>query len=431
MKIAIAALRWGLGMFDSPGELLRKIHLGEDTSLEFKSVRFRGSQVAGPGRNELADELAAIANSHDGVLVLGVDDRTRDIVGIPQDLLEEVERYVYEICNDLITPPVLFRSFRLQLPNSTGTLRPVLKVEIPRSLFVHRSPGGYLLRQGSSKREMPPEYLARLFQQRSQARLIRFEEQPVPQSSIDDLSEKLWGNYTTRSDEPAETVLRKRSLLSKEESGVFRASIAGILLCCENPERFLPSAYIEAVRYRGRKQDSNYQIDAQKICGPLNRQIEQAMIFLRRNQTVSAVKVPHRVELKQFSERAVFEAIVNAVAHRDYSIFASKIRFFMFDDRLEIYSPGALPNTVTTDSIALRQATRNELVTSLLAETPVAGTVGKVGRGFYMEKRGDGVPIILSESKKLSGKKPIYSLIDESELLLTIYSAPTQLSAEN
>ena len=235
-------------MFDSPEELLRKIHLGEDTSLELKTVRFRGGQVSGPGRNELADELAAIANTHDGVLVLGVDDKTRDIVGIPLDRLEDVERYVYEICNDLIKPPVLFRSFRLQLPNNTGTMQAILKVEIPRSLFVHRSSGGYLLRQGSSRREMPPEYLARLFQQRSQARLIRFEEQPVPQSSIDDLSEKLWGDYTTRSDEPADVVLLKRSLLSKEENGVVRASIAGVLLCCQNPERFLPNASIEAVR---------------------------------------------------------------------------------------------------------------------------------------------------------------------------------------
>ncbi len=95
----------------------------------------------------------------------------------------------------------------------------------------------------------------------------------------------------------------------------------------------------------------------------------------------------------------------------------------MFDDRLEIYSPGALPNTVTIDSMALRQATRNELMTSLLAETPVAETVGEVGRSFYMEKRGNGVPIILRESERLSGKKPVYRLIDDSELLLTIYAA--------
>jgi predicted HTH transcriptional regulator len=95
----------------------------------------------------------------------------------------------------------------------------------------------------------------------------------------------------------------------------------------------------------------------------------------------------------------------------------------MFDDRLEIYSPGALPNTVTVDSLALRQATRNELITSLLAETPVADTPRNGGRGFYMEKRGDGVPVILGESEKLSGKKPVYRLIDDSELLLTIYSS--------
>jgi predicted HTH transcriptional regulator len=410
-------------MFDSPEELLQKIRLGEDTSLELKSVRLKGDRVSEPKRDELADEMAAIANTHNGVLVLGVDDKTRDIDGIPVERIEAVERYVYEICNESIKPPVLFRSFRMELPDSAGVLRPVLKVDIPRSLFVHESPGGYFHRQGSSKRKMPPEYLARLFQQRSQARLIRFEEQPVPQSDISDLSEALWRRYTTRSDEPSEIVLLKRNLLSKEESGAIRVSVAGVLFCCERPDRFLPSAFIEAVRYRGTRQDSNYQADAQKIFGPLDLQIKQAMAFLKRNQTVIATKEPHRIELPQFSERAVFEAVVNAVAHRDYSVSGSKIRFFMFDDRLEIYSPGALPNTVTIESMALRQATRNEMITSLLAETPVAEMVGNVGRGFYMEKRGDGVPIILRESKKLSGKEPIYRLIDDSELLLTIYAA--------
>ena len=418
-------------MFNSPEELLQKIRLGEDTSLELKAVRFRGQRVSSPERDELADELAAIANTHDGVLVLGVDDKTRDILGIPIDHLDAVERFICEICNDSITPPVHFLSFRMQLPDTIGNLRFVLNVEIPHSLFVHRSPGGYFFRQGSSKREMPPDYLIRLSQQLSQARMIRFEEQPVPQSSIEDLSRELWTDYTTRSSESEDIVLLKRGLLSQEESGAVRASVAGVLFCCGKPERFLPNAYIEAVRYRGRKQDSNYQIDARKIYGPLNQQIEQAMTFLRKNQTVSAVKIPHRVEVQQFSERAVFEAIVNAVAHRDYSIFASKIRFFMFEDRLEIYSPGTLPNTVTIDSISLRQATRNELITNLLAETSVAETVGDVGRGFYMEKRGEGVPIILNESEKLSGKKPVFRLIDDSELLLTIFSGSMERADEH
>lgn len=418
-------------MFDSTEELLQKIRLGEDTPLELKDVRFRGQKIDGPSRNDLADEMAAIANTNDGVLLLGVDDKTREIIGIPVDKLDIVERYVFEICEQSIKPPVAFRSFRIELPDSTGIFHPVLKVEIPRSLFVHESPGGYFHRQGSSKRKMPPDYLARLFQQRSQARLIRFEEQPVPQSGFSDLSEDLWRKYTTRSDEPSDIVLLKRNLLSKEESGAVRASVAGVLLCCKNPERFLPDAFIEAVRYRGKKQDSNYQTDAQKICGPLDHQIDQTMAFLKRNQMVMAVKKPHRIEKPQFSERAVFEAVVNAVAHRDYSVFGSKIRFFMFDDRLEIYSPGPLPNTVTIESIALRQATRNELITSLLAETPIEETVGDIGRGYYMEKRGDGVPIILNESEKLSDKKPVYRLIDDSELLLTIYSAEMERADED
>ena len=413
-------------MFESPEELLRKIRLGEDTSLEFKSVRFRGDRVSAPGRDALADELAALGNTRDGTLVLGVDSKTRDITGIPVDRLDAVEQYVYELCNQSITPPLHFRSFRLELPDALGDLQPVLRIEIPRSLFVHRSPGGYFFRQGSSKRQMQPEYLARQFQQRSQARLIRFEEQSTPHSTMAHLSRRLWTKYTARSGESEEVVLLKRGLLAKDDGGLLRASVAGVLLCCEEPERFLPNTYVEAVRYRGKKQDSNYQADAQRIRGPLNRQIERSMVFLRKNQTVSAVKIPHRFEVKQFSERAVFEAIVNAVAHRDYSIYSSKIRFFMFDDRLEIYSPGALPNTVTIDNISLRQSTRNELITTLLAETPVPDSFGDVGRSFYMEKRGDGVPIILDRSQRLSGKTPVYRLIDDSELLLTIFSASTK-----
>jgi predicted HTH transcriptional regulator len=201
-------------------------------------------------------------------------------------------------------------------------------------------------------------------------------------------------------------------------------------MCTKSPEIYLAGAFIEAVKYRGIHQDSNYQIDAQQVRGPLDEQIRQAMRFLIRNQRVAATKDPHRIERPQFSERAVFEAIVNSVAHRDYSIYGSKIRFFIFDDRLEIYSPGALPNTVTVETLPLRQATRNELITSLLSQCPVGETGADVGRTSFMEKRGDGVPIILRESERLSGRKPEYRLIDESELLLTIYAAPNSNQPE-
>lgn len=410
-------------MYDSPEELIRKIRLGEDTTLEYKAVSFVGHTIKAPSRNDLADEIAAMANSSDGVLVLGVDDKTKEFLGIPIERLETVERFIFEICNDTIKPPVVFRSLRLELPDTTGQLQPILKIDIPRSLFVHESPGGYFHRQGSSKRKLPPDLLARLFQQRSQARLMRFEEQAVPQTMVADLDKRLWQRFLgSRIEDPINT-LRKMRLLIQDEQGRDHATIAGILLCSQTPQTWLPGAFIQAVRYKGIRQDSNYQIDAQEITGPLDVQIRDAIVFVRKNMTVAAQKDPRRIDIPQYSIRAVFEAIVNAVAHRDYSIHGSKIRLFIFDDRLEIYSPGPLPNTVTIENIALRQSTRNELITTLLAKCPVADPAGETGRRFLMEKRGDGVPIIIAESYRLSGQYPQYRLIDDAELLLTIFAA--------
>ncbi len=410
-------------MYDSPEELLRKIRLGEDSSLELKRVALRGERVSEPRRDNLADEMACIANTLDGVVVLGVDDKTREVTGIRVEDLETVERFVSEICIDSITPPVVFRSFRIELPDSTGEMQPVIKVEIPRSLFVHESPGGYFHRQGSSCRKMPPELLARLFQQRSQARLVRFDEQPVPDTDRGVLDETLWRRFVGAASESDVSTLRKMKLLTTDDTEQERATVAGLLVCSRRPHRWLPGAFIQAVRYRGAGQDSNYQLDAQEITGALDEQVRTALAFVRKNMQVEARKDPARVEVPQFSMRAVFEAIVNAVAHRDYSVHGSKIRLFLFDDRLELYSPGPLPNTVTLDSIALRQSTRNELLTTLLAKCLVEDPSGELGRRFLMEKRGDGVPIILNESKKLSGREPEYRLIDEAELLLTIYGA--------
>jgi predicted HTH transcriptional regulator len=409
-------------MYDSPEELLRKIRLGEDTSLEYKAVLFRGNRITDPKRDDLADEIAAMANTANGVLVLGVDDKAREILGIPLEQLDSVERFVYEICNDSIRPPAVFHTFRMELPDSTGTLRPILKVEIPRSLFVHESPGGYFHRQVSSARKLPPDLLARLFQQRSQARLIRFEEQAVPETMLTDLNEKLRGRFVAGSSDNEAVTLLKLRLLTKDDTGHARASVAGILMCSQQPHKWLPGAFIQGVRYRGVRQDSNYQIDALEITGPLDEQIRAALAFVGRNMRVTAKKDPARLEIPQFSIRAVFEAVVNAVAHRDYSIHSSKIRLFMFDDRLELFSPGGLPNTVTIDSIALRQSPRNELVTTMLAKCPVEDPSGQIGRRFLMEKRGDGVPIIIEECRKLSGRDPRYQLIDDAELLLTMYA---------
>jgi predicted HTH transcriptional regulator len=406
-------------MYDSPEALLRQIRLGEDSSLELKTVKFRGDKVSDPHRDGLADEIAAAANTADCVFVLGVDDKSREIIGIPLERLDALERFVFEVCNDSITPPVAFRTYRIELPDETGELRPLLRVEVPRSLFVHKSPGGYFRRQGSARKEMPPDVLARLFQQRSQARLIRFDEQAVPGTSWDDLTDDLWRRFIGDTSEDEQTVLQKLSVLRRDDEGVLRATVSGILMCSTRPDAWLSNAAITAVRYRGVERDANYQLDAREIGGPLDHQVREALAFVERNMSVAAWKAPGRVDVPQYDIRAVFEALVNAVAHRDYSVTGSKIRIFMLDDRMEIYSPGALPNTLTVDSIALRQSTRNELVASLLARCPAPGVVQ---RSFMMDKRGEGVPIIQRNSLELSGRAPEYRVIDESELRLTLWA---------
>ena len=146
-----------------------------------------------------------------------------------------------------------------------------------------------------------------------------------------------------------------------------------------------------------------------------------------RNMRVAASKDMGRRDIPQFDMTAVFEAVVNAVAHRDYSIHGSKIRLRLFADRLELYSPGTISNTMTVESLPYRQAARNEAITSLLAKCAVPTNESwiKTDRRTLMDKRGEGVQIILENSESLSGIRPVYRLIDEAELLLVIYAAST------
>jgi predicted HTH transcriptional regulator len=417
-------------MFATRDELLEKIRLGEDSFLDLKEVRFAGGKIRGPEQNDLADELAAFANSRGGVLVLGVNDKTREVLGIPVDRLDAVEALIRQACEDSIKPALAPVIERLTLPDGTDTEQPVIRIEVSPSLFVHQSPGGYFHREGSSKRQIPPDHLARLFQQRSQARLIRFDETPVPQATFDDLDEALWNRFgTPRSTDAPERLLAKLAMMAQDDAGVWRPTVAGVLMACRYPERFLPGAFIQAVAYQGSgitpQAESAYQRDARDITGPLDRQIFDACDFMLKNMRMAARKGVEggREDLPQYDMLAVFEAMTNAVAHRDYSMAGSKVRLRLFDDRLELHSPGMLPNTMTPESLPYRQAARNETITSLLARCPIDREEFSVHRSHIMDKRGEGVPIILSRSEQLSGKMPEYRLIDDSELMLTIYSA--------
>ena len=418
-------------MYQTTQELLQAIRLGEDSSLELKAVVFSGAKVKGPGRDELAEELAAFANAKGGVLVLGVDDKTKDILGIPAQRLEEVETLIRDVANDSIDPPLYLTIHRIELPDAMGNPVAIIRVDIDRSLFVHAARGKYQIRVGSSKRPMAADYLARLMQQRSQARLIRFDEQVVPGTSINTLSTKLVERYRSElSDPDLETFANKLAMVRPDTDGAMRATVAGVLFATEKPRDFLPNAFIQAVAYRGTYATAfddlgNYQSDAEDIEGPLDEQVIGACQFVFRNMIVSGSKDLGRSDLPQYDLTSIFEAMVNAVAHRDYSMPGSKIRLRMFADQLKLHIPGDLANSMDVDALPARQATRNEAIASLLAKTPVRLALRgfETPRQFMMDRRGEGVNQILLRSERLSGRRPVYETIGDGELVLTIYAA--------
>jgi ATP-dependent DNA helicase RecG len=414
---------------DSRDELLERIRLGEDSFFEMKEVRFSGSKIIGPRRDELSDELAALANAKGGVCILGVDDRTRELRGIPIESIDAVETYVREIAHDSIHPPLPVTTEKIVLSPASGEEVILLEIGVDRSLFVHKSAGGYFHRVGSSRREMSTDYLVRLSQQRSQSRIIRFDEQIVPGATLQDLENALWQRFwTERTEDDDHSFLAKLGMVAPDPTGEIRPTVAGVLLATTDPRRWMSHAFIQAVAYHGDEivpgPDRPYQLDALDCSGPLDQQISDACRFVFRNMKTAAFKSMGRRDVPQYDMEAVFEAITNAVAHRDYAVYASKVRLQMFSNRLEIYSPGSLTNTMNVESIAYRQASRNETITSLLARCPVPDVEWlETSRKTMMDRRGEGVRIILQRSEKLSGRRPLYELFDDAELRLTIYAA--------
>ena len=260
-------------------------------------------------------------------------------------------------------------------------------------------------------------------QSRSQARIIHFDEQLVPQTSKDTLQKSFYQRFIAEatSDNEIDLLLKRHLLVN--DGGNYRASVAGVLMCSSRPDEYLYNSFIQAVYYSGVRKDANYQIDAKDFTGTLDIQIMDAFKFIEKYNKTSATKDVGRVDKPQYSMKAVFEALVNAVVHRDYSKHGSKIRLFIFSDRLELYSPGALANTLTVDTLPYNQVTRNELLARLLSEVRLNNNViGEIKRKHFLERRGEGIGIILKESIELSGKKPVFEMLGE-ELRVTIFAA--------
>ncbi len=388
--------------------------------MELKAVEFRGDKVSAPRRDSLANEIAAFANSEGGQLVLGVMD-DRQPQSIEPSKLDILVRFVGEICRESIKPEIRFSVFRVPVELADGG---ALLVKIPKSRTVHRSPGGYFHRIGDSKVQMDAVEVNRLTQIRGQSDDTSTDTQIVRDTGINSLNERLWRRYvSSRVHDSPEVALSKLKFVKKNSEDYFQATVGGVLLASMDPREWLPNAWIQAVCYRGHRSDSNQQIDSKDITGPLDQQIRDAVRFVVSNMRTAAYKNPARIDIPQFSIRAVFEAVVNAVVHRDYAVRGSRIRLFIFEDRLELYSPGGLCNSITTEDLRTSQFTRNELLASRLGQCSVGDAPGSGGREYFIERRGEGITVIEDETYALAGQRPMFQLISGRELKVVLPAA--------
>ena len=398
-------------------DIRRRLRLGEDSGWEFKRFEFRGDVPASPRREDLADEMAAFANARGGALLCGVEDDGR-LQDMSPTQMAALDRVLVEAGTDAVEPPLRIEVHRRELDG-----RGLVLVIVPRGDAVHERSGRAFIRVGATKRRMGGDERLRLAQSRAQSRYLWFDRQVVPGTGFETLDEKLWGPLLSVAGaaDPSQGLANLR-LLTEAEGGVQRATVAGVLLCARRPQEWFPQAAIIATHYRGANRASG-QLDGREITGPLPEQIAAAVGFVVRNMRVAARKTPARENLPQYSLTAVFEAVVNAVAHRDYSIASQRIRLSMFSDRLEIDSPGRLANGMTISAMASSQATRNEVIASVFGRFPVGDIPGSEHRLYLMERRGDGVPIIIEATRETTGLAPRYELAGETGLVLTVPAA--------
>lgn len=341
-------------------ELLELIRNGEDSGTEFKRDVVEN--------HELAKELVCFLNLEGGTVLLGVDD-DGSIVGTTRPNLEE---WVAELCRRKIDPPVI--------PYMTWVKdvepgKHVMAVRVPVGpdkpyARLHNDRRGYFIRVGSTCREASREELERMFQSSGR---IQYGLKPVAGSKLDDLDRNRLRDYFSRvlqqacpDDDDVNAWLRHLCNIEfmTETAGEPTPTVDGMLLFGRNPKRFLPQSGVRAVAYQGIKPDYATRADEQ-LSGPLvplfdeqgrvvsSGLVEQSLDFVRRNTTsTSAIDATgQRIDRPAYPVEVLREAIVNALVHRDYSIVGTDVAVALFSDRLEIESPGRLPNTATVDAL--------------------------------------------------------------------------------
>lgn len=335
-------------------ELLEIIGRGEDSTHQFKSNITNTESVAG--------EMVAFSNTKGGMLLIGVDDDgTR--VGVADGDVERINQLIANTATNSIKNPI--NPFT---ENITIEGKRIIVVHIPEGIdkpYLDNN-GVVWVKSGSDKRRVTSrEELRRLFQSSD---LVHADEIPVNGANLDKLNldffkEFFESEYNETIDDSEVNIERLLNNLNLATGNLL--NVAGLVLFSRNPENYKPTFIIKAICFVGNDVEVEEYRDSEDINGNLLDQYKKSLSFVMRNlrrvQNGQGVNSPGEIEIPKI---VLEEMLVNALIHRDYFINAP-IRIFIFDNRLEIISPGVLPNNLTIDNIKSGVSViRNDIIAS-------------------------------------------------------------------
>lgn len=340
-------------------ELLNIIELGETSKVQFKELL--DSEPA------IAAEMIAMSNSKGGIIIFGVKDKTGEIVGLDYAQLQKIGNRIATIATDSVKPQIFITTEALSL-DVDDKKRNVLIVHIEEGFAkpYKDNNGTIWLKQGGDKRKLTDNNeLFRLFQQNGN---VYIDEIIVPDTSIDDIDKDKVSKYLEEikdnNGEQTEIIYKNLNLLKGNA-----LTLGGLLFFAQNPQRFRPAFCIKAVSFFGNDAAGTDYRDSIDIVGTIPEMFVDGMKFFNTSlHHTQQGQNYNSTGILEISRIALEELLQNALTHRDYSKNAP-IRIFIFDDRVEIISPGALPNSQTVESIKMGNAVvRNNLINTFASK---------------------------------------------------------------
>lgn len=337
---------------------------------------------------EIARHLSAFANASGGKLVIGIEDNG-ELSGFKRDKAHKIEEFEQaHVVGCVPSPHVSLK--RHDMVNSKGEDDVILEIDINPSVdhVVKRSSdGAVFLRQDGSSKELSHEQILALEYDKNQR---SYEDEIVKLSSFSDVDLNALQAYKNKLN--ADNCSDRQILESRGFLVNGKLTNAGVLLFAQNPTRFIPSARVRFLRFDGTEMGTGKDLNIikdQTFEGPLARVIDGIQAAVR-SQLREFQFLNHEgvfVAVPEYPEFAWLEGIVNAVTHRNYAIAGDYIRVSMFDDRLEILSPGKLPNIVTVDNMLYTRYSRNPKIARVLAEMGWVRELNEGVKRIYKEMR--------------------------------------------